>query len=300
MDTIKDIQKEILEAKGGAIELDALKILTANEISLTGADSTSKVALWRLWVFVQSFSVWSLHKLFNIYKIEQEQRIEETRIHTKDWYREQALNYQHGHSLNKKTTYDNSNRTDEEVAEAKVIKHAAIVKIVIDGRGVLRCKVATEENGNLVEVSDAVKIGFTAYMNRIADAGTTVIPSTASHDDLKLQLDIYYDPTILNNQGKRLDGTNDTPVIDTINNYLTGIEFNGKFISTKQTDALQKVEGIVLPVIKKAWSKYGTYNYTDTSTQRVGLINEIRIADAGYMRLDEAETIINYIAYTDD
>ena len=156
------------------------------------------------------------------------------------------------------------------------------------------------ENGNLAEASNAVKIGFTTYMNRIADAGTTVIPTTASHDDLKLELDIYYDPTILNNQGKRLDGANDTPVIDAINNYLTGIEFNGKFISTKQTDVLQKVEGIVLPVIKKAWSKYGSHNYTDTDIQRVGLINEIRIADAGYMRLDEEATIINYIAYTDD
>ena len=43
--------------------------------------------------------------------------------------------------------------------------------------------------------------------------------------------------------------------------------------------------------------EYGAYDYTTTGVQNVGAINEIRIADAGYMKLDESELLINYIPY---
>ncbi len=300
MSTLNDIQQEILLAKEATAELNALEVLTDEEITLLDADSDSKVAFWRLVVWVQAFSIWTLHKLFGIYKVEIEQRIAQSRVHTKDWYREQALNYQHGHDLGDSAVYDNSGRTEAEVLAAKVIRHAAVIKVVINGRGVLRLKIAVENNGELEAAPEAVKIGFTNYINRVADAGTSVIPTTRNHDDLKLEVDLYYDPTILDNQGKRLDGTNDTPVVQSINAFLKGIKFNGKFIVTAQTDDLQQVQGVVLPVIKRAWSKFGNHTYTTTNVQNVGEINEIRVADAGYMRLDEVESVINYIAYEDD
>ena len=45
-----------------------------------------------------------------------------------------------------------------------------------------------------------------------------------------------------------------------------------------------------------AWSKYGLHSYEAIGVENAGKINEIRQADAGYMKLDETNTIIHYKA----
>ena len=60
-----------------------------------------------------------------------------------------------------------------------------------------------------------------------ADAGTIVEPKTGVADDLRLEIDIYYDAAILNGVGQRLDGQNLNPVKTAINQYLKNLDFNG-------------------------------------------------------------------------
>ena len=274
-------------------------MLTTSEVTDTEADSNSKVANWRLWVFIEAFVNFTLGKLMDIYYGEVEERIAASRIHTKDWYRDQALAYQHGHELGERATYDNSNRNDKEVLDAKIVTHAAVQRAIINGRGVLRIKTAKGYNGNLVPLLPEELAPFTVYINKVADAGTTVLPTSGVHDDLKLEIDIYYDASIMDNTGKLLDGSSDTPLIDAINDHLTGIKFNGQLALTRLTDTAQEVRGVILPVIKNAWSRYGSYAYDTEGIPNVGVIDELRTADAGYMRLDEATTVINYMQHND-
>ena len=294
--TLTQIQQEILTNKDNASELTALQVLTTSEIDLYSATSTSKVSIWRMWVYVIAVCIWALEKLFDVFKTEVSETVASSRIHTKSWYRDLALAYQHGFTLNG-TVYDNTGYTDAQILASKIITHASVLRYVINGRGVLRVKTATESAGELVPLTTEQLAGFTSYMNKVADAGTTIIATSGTHDDYKVELDVYYDPTILDNQGRRLDGLNNAPVIDSINIYLKGIDFDGgRYFGTKLTDSLQGVNGVVLPVIKNAWSKYGSYAYTTTDVPNVGIINEIRTPDAGYLRLDEDNSVINYIA----
>lgn len=245
-----------------------------------------------------AFFIWVFEKMMDIYRTEVNEQIAQSRIHTRDWYRQQALNYQHGQEVTDNGTYDNTLLTDLQIATAKIVKHASVLKYIINGRGVLRVKVAKDAGGALAPMTVTELTAFKHYMNRVADAGTTVIPTSGTHDDLKLEMDVYYDPTVLDSQGARLDGTDAEPVKTRIKAYLKGLEFDGRFIKTHLTDQLQAVDGVVLPKIRRAWSKYGSYNY-ETIGQNTGEIDEIRVADAGYMKLDEATTIINYIPYED-
>lgn len=296
---LEDIQNELLEAKNSVSELDALEVLTTNETTtVNNLNSNSKVAIWRLWVYIVAFSQWVQEKLWDVFRAEVEKRIFESRIHTKAWYRAIALAFQLGFELNESDVYDNTGVSDEDIANSKIIKHAAVQKYIINGYGVLRVKVAKEVSDERVPLTTDELEAFKAYMNKVGDAGTVVIPTSAVADDLKLELTISYDPLVLNNEGQRLDGTDDTPILSAIKAFLRSFEFNGELVLQKLQNHLEGIEGVEIPHTTDflGWSKYGFHTYDTTGVQNAGKINEIRQADAGYMKLDEANTIIHYIA----
>lgn len=298
--TINEIQQTSLDAIASAPELSALEVLTTQEQQSLQPTSASKVAKWRLWVWVFSMAVWHLERLWDVFRDETEARVAATRPHTKEWYREKGLNYLHGIELVPETDYyDTSALTDEQITQAKIIANAACIKEILYGAGRLRIKVVKLVNGQYVQLTNEELTGFTAYMNQVSDAGTLVVCTSGPADMLRIDLDVYYDPTILNPFGQRLDGTDPQPVQNAIKNYLKSLRFNGSFIKTKLVNELEAVQGVFYPEIKNAWSKYGAYEYDTEGISNVGLINVIRIADAGHMKLDEAELNINWIAYTE-
>jgi hypothetical protein len=294
--SLENIQTELLDAKESVSELNALEVLTMNEVNTLGnVTSTSKVAVWRLWIYVFAFAQWVQEKLWDVFRNEVETRIAETRIHTKEWYRNEALIFQLGYELQwngRRFVYE----TIDEIA--KIIKHAAVQKYIINGYGVLRVKVAKEVNDERVPLTNEELQAFSAYMNSVGDAGTVVIPTSAIADDLKLEITISYDPLVLNNAGQRLDGTDDTPVLSAIKTFLRSFEFNGELVLQKLQNHLETIEGVAIPHTTDflGWSKYALHTYDSIGIQNAGKINEIRQADAGYMKLDEANTIIHYIA----
>ena len=123
--TINEIQTEILYNKDSASELDALSILTAPEQA--NVDSGSKVSEWRLWVWVTAVAIWTLEKLFDIFKIEVEERIAATRVHTRRWYREKALAYQYDDTLNESDVYDVID------PDKQIVKYASVRKVILSG-----------------------------------------------------------------------------------------------------------------------------------------------------------------------
>lgn len=300
--TINDIQETILTAIQQTPELTALEVLTAQEQIITDADSTSKVAVWRLWVWVFSFAQFIQEQYWEIFRAEIETRIAQSRIHNPKWYREKALEFLFGVPLvQDKDYYDLSVLTPQQIATAKIISNAAPVRIVQNGYGTLRLKVVRTVNGEYAPLTQQQLVALNIYFNEnVADAGTVVNATTGDADLLKLKLDIYYNGLVLSADGSRLDGTDATPVINQINNYLKSIKFNGSLILDRLEKEIGKIEGVDIAKIDKAYSKYGTYNYTDTGIQNVGLINEIRPADAGYMKLDVSESLINYIPFLEN
>lgn len=255
----------------------------------------SKVSIENILFDVVSFSIWLFEKLFDQNKIEINEEIAKSRIHTQKWYREKALAFMLGYDLNDSDIYDVSLLTDEEIFSAKIIVNAAPVKM----QGYLRMKVVKSVSNELAALSQSELTSFSSYMNYVTDAGTYVIPTSGQADDLKLKLDIYYNPMVLAGDGSMLNGSDNSPVLKAIKGYLKSIKFNGSFVKSKLEDELKIIEGVTMINVKNAWSKYGNYSYDSTTNPNVGIIDEIRPADAGYMKLDEVNTVINYIAYED-
>lgn len=286
--TLEEIQTSILDKKNLTASLSALDVLTTNEKTTIGdVNSNSKVAIWRLWVYIYSFAIWLHEGIFETHKLEIEELISLNKIHTSNWYRNEALKFQYGFNYPETeiTGYDNEGVDEALIIASKIANQVSVEEVA----GKLKIKVAKNGAGNVLEpFSNDEKDAFTQYIGLIKDAGTRVEIISRPPDDLKIDLDIYFDPLVLDSNGARLDGGNNTPVIESIQGYLRTLEFNGELILTKLTDQLQLVEGVKIPVISSAESRFGANPY-DT-------INETYIADAGYMELDLGQTTINYIA----
>lgn len=267
--TIDQIQQSMLDAIG------------IDPVLSTVATSTSKVAIYRLFTRIVATCAWTVEVLFDTLRDELTTLIATLKPHSTRWYALKALDFQYGYNLaTDSDKYDNSALTEEEIAESKVIKYVAVTE---NPDGKLRIKAVTEEDGDLAPLSTPVKSAFTEYMARVKDAGVRLQIDSLPADKLKLTLKIYYDPLILNSDGQRLDGLDSEPVQNAVKNYLKNLPFNGTFVLAYLTDALQQVDGVVIPHIEQALTAYGLFPFTT--------VNVMYLPDSGYLRFEEDEDL---------
>ena len=293
---ISEIQQEALDHLVSIEDVSVLEVLTPAEIAQVNPDSNSRVSMWRKPFYAIAIAINALEVLWEEFERRVLILIAQQRVHSVPWYRDQILRYRHGAITDALGYYYNSNLTPSEIETMKVFKKAAITKTIQSGAIILRGKVAMEDSeGNLVPNTAEHIAAGQAFITDNTDAGTIVNLTTNEGDDLKLEIDIYFDPQILDSNGRRVDGTNDTPVIDATVEFLKSLEFNDRYIKSKHENALEAIEGVTIPNVKLAASKYGIHAYDSVNIPNAGLIDQIRVADAGYFRIDMAELTINYL-----
>lgn len=257
------------------------------------------VSLENILFDIVAFAHWSLETLFDIFRAEIGVLIAQSKPFTLQWYIKTALDYQHGFALDDFGEYVNLAATAEEIAASKIVAKVAFEKAIIQGHGVLRCKIAKTEDDELVPLTAQQLAGFDSYINKKTAFGLRVISISRPHDNLVLTMKIWYDPMVLNASGERLDGSDDSPVITAINAYLKSLEFNGELVLTHLADALQKVEGVKIPKITSASSNWP--GLALSTAQNVGdnpfggEIEETRVAFSGYMRLNVDASSFEYL-----
>ncbi|QKX04894.1 nucleotidyltransferase [Aquimarina sp. TRL1] len=281
---IKEIQQQMLSELSRTKELNALETLIDSELnSLVELTSTSKVAIWRLFLYVVAVSIWTIEKSFDLLKEQVLDLIYRLRPHTPSWYRDKTLLFQYGHALKpERDYYDNKNLTTAQIIKSKVVKYAAVVEI----SSRLYIKVAGEKDGERIMLPTEQVQALQHYLSLIRDAGVKIKIINRPADLLALHIDAYYDPSLLDTQGARIDGSDNEPLQNGIKEYLKKFEFNGEMVLTKLVNHLEKIKGIKMPVIKYAAYKYGN-NPTWTK------IDEIYQTDAGHMKIEELK--INWI-----
>lgn len=271
--TIQEIQTFILQAK-------------AQEPALNELNSTSKVAIWRLWVYIIAVAIWSLEKLFDQHRADIDKRLAELKPHTARWYRSKALAFQYGFDLlpdNDK--FNNQGHTEEAIEASKIVKYSAVIESKNEGR--LIVKIAGEQGEQLQPITDAQKQAFEAYLQQIKDAGVRLSVVNYQPDILHLQMKIVYDPLVLDSNGQSIIHAT-RPVEETIKSYLKRLPFNGELVLAHLIDVLQQAEGVKIPHLVLAQSKnitsgggYGAFETIEIS----------KIPTAGYFTIDNFNDI---------
>lgn len=250
--------------------------------------STSKTAIWREITFVVAVAIYTLEKLLDVFKQDVDTSIAELKPHSLRWYANKSKAFQYGFALVTEADYYDNTGVDELTIEAsKIIAYAAVVE---QQRG-LRIKVAKDNGTDLEPLTITELNAFKDYMKEVKDAGVKLEITSTVADQLKLQMDIYYNPQILNSLGGRLDGTVAEPVQDAIKNYLKNLPFNGVFLLQNLIDELQKVEGVVIAHLINAEAQYGLLSFSAFAVQYV--------PDSGYLRIENNNLILNFISYSE-
>ena len=271
--SIQEIQNLILQAK-------------AQEPALNELNSTSKVAIWRLWVYIIAVAIWSLEKLFDQHRTDIDKRLAELKPHTARWYRSKALAFQYGFDLLPDSDkFNNQGHTEEAIEASKIVKYSAVIESKNEGR--LIVKIATEQGEQLQPITDAQKQAFEAYLQEIKDAGVRLSVVNYQPDVLHLQMKIIYDPLVLDGNGQSIIHAT-KPVEETIKSYLKRLPFNGELVLAHLIDALQQAEGVKIPHLVLAQSKnitigggYGAFETIEIS----------KIPTAGYFTIDNFNDI---------
>lgn len=283
--TIKVIQQQAIDTM--------VTEFAAIDITIDPA-TWSKTNLLRLLTYVFAVCAWALENLFDTHKAEVSEEISAKKPHSLRWYAEKAKAFQYGYNLvTEQDYYDNTNLTDDEIEASQIVKYAAVVRQRrANSRIYLRIKVATTNGNDLAPLSNVQLSALQEYFNRIADAGVDLEITSGPADYLKLGLKIFYNPLLLTAEGSRIDGTSGTPVPDAIREYLKNLPFNGLYVLAHQVDALQAVEGVVIPHITEASATYGSL---------LTSVDVEYIPDSGYLRVDdiELEHSIEYLPHSE-
>lgn len=238
--SIQDIRTEMLRAKD-------------NERALAELNSTSKVAVWRLWVYITAFVIHTLERIFDQHRKEISEQIRTQKIFSLPWYRDMALRFQYGFTLvYERDYYDNTGKTDEEISQSKIVKYAAISEI----DNVLILKIATEKNGELQRINDDEETAFAHYMSRVKAAGVEIRIINAEPDLLSIDMVVLYDPLVMKKDGTLIQNPSEKPMESAIKEYLKLLPFNGELVLAHLTDHLQQVQGVAVPEIYLAQSKW--------------------------------------------
>ena len=239
--TIEIIYDEMLQRKSAMPSLDTL-------------DSTSKVAIWRLLLYIVAVSIWTIEKLFDTHKSELTTAIGNQKSGTLSWYRTAALKFQYGFDLlDDSDKFNNTNATAEQITTSKIIKYAAVNEG--SANGVIIVKIAGETNNTLSPILTEQYDSITAYFNEIKYAGSDITIINYLPDHLFLNVRIYRDPLVIDSTGMSIL-TGEKPVEIAINQFLKDLPFNGELILAHLIDKLQNVQGVKIPHLVQARSAW--------------------------------------------
>ena len=240
---------------------------------LSDLNSTSQVAIYKLWAFIVSVSTYTHELLWDLFKEDIENTLVSRINGTNEWYSQQALEYQDGDEL---LLLDDGTRLGYEpvIGENRIITRAAYFEDLVNAKGRLNLKLAKGDVGSLSELSTEERGRVEQYFERIKFAGTNINIISIQPDEIQLE-----DVTIFHD-GVKTDSEIQTNVEAAINNYLENLPFNGIFYIESFRDAIQSLDNIVDVYIEENGIKRTSY-ITGAKVEDIDVVRRA-VLDAGY------------------
>ena len=253
-------------------------------------DVFSKVSIESILLYIVAAAIWTLEKLFDTHTKEVTDYIATMKPHSLRWYVEKAKAFMYGYPLIEGTDqYNTEGMEDEDITAAKIVTFAACT----ESEATLYLKVARSVGGHPAALDESQKSAFKAYLQEIKDAGVRIDVISEEGDYLTLDMVIYYDPLILNEDGEN-KSTGEKTVENAIKQYIENIPFNGEFRKNELVDTIQAVPGVEMVELNSCYhSETGT---TGTFEEVIAYCKPI----SGYFKFENADiSQVIYRAYAD-
>lgn len=275
MRTIEEIKKEMTDAVLANETLCTAFGLDANE---EWDGQVSAVSILNLIIYIVAMAARTVEWLHDQFRAEVEARIAAAFPGTVSWYWNKIMQFQYGYELNENAVYG---ETD---TDAQIVKHCAVFEV--DNGIVVKVNKGTRTYDQLTQTELAA---LKEYVRQIKFAGTVAYVYSFNPDELDLEINIWRDPMVLDEDMNRIvDGE---PVItNAIIDYLNGIAYGGVLNKTKLIDAIQAVEGVIDVTIDDAASyviDYATDQFTGTEHSFADFVNNSFRSVGGHFLIDE-------------
>ena len=236
---MRTIQEISVQLKESFLTNETIQSLYELNPAKTFDEQFSKVSIEAVLIYIFSASVWLLEQLWESFKTETEQRIDDAYVTSLSWYYRKALEFQKGDALEfDSKTYSYKYPIID--INKQIIKNVAIRQVTDEN--VTKLKVYFSDE-NKQPLSTDLRTSFETYMREIGAAGTHYLFVSEVPDPLRVHLRIYYDPLVLDSTGTRLEGGG-KPVEETIESYLNALEYGGTFYASKLIDMIQTAQGV--------------------------------------------------------
>lgn len=241
--SIKEIYNQIVAEKQSFGELDIYQPSytdNAFDALLSDLTSNSKVAIWRLWVFITAVALYFHEKIFDLHKVEVQEIANSMQVGKLEWYASETKKFQFGYPLsfdNNTFKYYYLDNSSSDALASKIIARVSAREVFSTNFSGIRIKVAKLQGGVLVPLTEEELIAVRFYIQRIAFAGIPVEVISIEADKIKYNLRIWFDGVLPEEDVL-------TSVQQAINSYLTAIEFDGILYKTKLIDTLQNISSV--------------------------------------------------------
>lgn len=223
----------------------------------TGSDFKSVFSLSSLeyTIFeIVAFAILFHEQMFDQHKIEVDEKLFNQKSGRIQWYRNMALLFQYGFDLvTDRDYFDNGNATDEQIANSKIIKYAAVSESKTESRVII--KIAGEIDGILSPLAIDQKNSFEEYIEEIKWAGVAFTVINYLPDRLLLKIQIKRDALVLTETGQSILDAN-YPVNDAITEFMKELPFDGEFRINNLIERLRKLSGVLDATILSAQSSW--------------------------------------------
>lgn len=214
----------------------------ATDENLVSLNSASKVAIYRLFIFIVSYAIWALEVLFDQHKSQIDTAILEQKSGTPRWYRKMALAFQHGFDLiYDSDQFENTGFTTEEIEASKIIKYCSVKESLESNKLII--KVAGDDGDFLVPLTAPELESFSEYMQEIKYAGVGLRILNNPADRLILTMDIYRDVLVIDETGTSIKNGG-KPIEAAIKAYMKNLPFDGELVLNDLIANLRTVEGV--------------------------------------------------------
>lgn len=268
MRTIQEIKKAMTDEI--MINEGLVKAMGLNP-EMEWESQVSSVGIINLLLYIVAVAQYATEWMFEQFKTDVEKRIDAALPGTISWYWNKVMNFQYGTDLNQYGNYDLIDPS------RMIVSHCSVLEVY---NGIM---VKVNKGDDFDVLDEKEKNALAAYLNRIKFAGTAVSVYSYQPDDLNLEIKIWRNPLVLNDDGSAVSGDGRNLIEEAVKKYLDGIVYGGRFNKTKLIDAIQSVEGVEDIIITSC--RFKAYNSDATETElQTGVQNYTSIC--GHIRLE--------------
>lgn len=231
--------------------------------------SLSKVAEWRLWVWIMATAIVAFETVLELFRTEIDAVADKITPGTARWYAGQCRKFQNGHEL-----LFNDRTAELYYAEEDESSRIIDIVAITEGNNLLSIKVAkTNTDNKIVPLTVDELYNFTGYVDSIKFAGIQTVTISTTADLLSYDLSVYYDPAVPST-------TIRAGVIAALDEFRRSLGFNSRLYRQKLVDTVMRVKGVVTVDISSLKRKGASMNqFTE-----IGVADEL---ESGYFDYTE-------------